>query len=67
MSETWIDIDDEALEDAMRLARVKAQDDMVNLALREYVERCRRTEARLRHLQITRGRGEAMASRPSEA
>lgn len=51
MSATQIDIDDEALADAMRLSGAKTKKEMVNLALREYAERRRRTEARLRHLE----------------
>jgi Arc/MetJ family transcription regulator len=49
MSATQIDIDDEALAEAMRLSGAKTKKDTVNLALREYAERRRRTEARLRH------------------
>ncbi|KUL32501.1 type II toxin-antitoxin system VapB family antitoxin [Streptomyces regalis] len=51
MSATQIDIDDEALTEAMRLSGAKTKKEMVNLALREYAERRRRTEARLRHLE----------------
>ncbi len=51
MSATQIDIDDEALADAMRLSEAKTKKDTVNLALREYAERRRRTEARLRHFR----------------
>jgi len=49
MSATQIDIDDEALAEAMRLSGAKTKKEAVNLALREYTERRRRTEARLRH------------------
>lgn len=48
MSAIQIDIDDEALAEAMRLSGAKTKKDTVNLALREYVERRRRTEARSR-------------------
>ncbi|WP_307133065.1 type II toxin-antitoxin system VapB family antitoxin [Streptomyces aurantiacus] len=51
MSATQIDIDDEALAEAMRLSGAKTKKEMVNIALREYAERRRRTEARLRHLE----------------
>jgi Arc/MetJ family transcription regulator len=50
LSATQIDIDDEALAAAMRLSGAKTKKEMVNIALREYAERRRRTEARLRHL-----------------
>ncbi|MET7732865.1 type II toxin-antitoxin system VapB family antitoxin [Streptomyces sp. NPDC005402] len=52
MSATQIDIDDEALAEAMRLSGAKTKKEMVNLALREYAERRRRTEARLRYLEL---------------
>ncbi|MFD4241548.1 type II toxin-antitoxin system VapB family antitoxin [Streptomyces sp. NPDC058525] len=51
MSATQIDIDDETLAEAMRLSGVRTKKEMVNLALSEYVERQRRTEARLRYFQ----------------
>lgn len=51
MSATQIDIDDDALAEAMRLSNAKTKKEMVNLALREYAERRRRTEARMRHLE----------------
>nr|WTB31376.1 type II toxin-antitoxin system VapB family antitoxin [Streptomyces sp. NBC_00830] len=51
MSATQIDIDDEALAEAMRLSGAKTKKEMVNIALREYADRRRRTEARLRHLE----------------
>lgn len=49
MAATQIDIDDDALEAAMRLAGTRTKRDTVNLALQEYVQRRRRSEARLRH------------------
>lgn len=54
MSTTQIDIDDDALAEAMRLSRATTKKDTVNLALREYAERRRRTEARLRHFRAAR-------------
>jgi Arc/MetJ family transcription regulator len=45
MSLTQIDIDDDALADAMRLSGAKTKRDTVNLALREYAARHRRIEA----------------------
>ncbi|MBW5482730.1 type II toxin-antitoxin system VapB family antitoxin [Streptomyces bambusae] len=51
MSTTQIDIDDDALAEAMRRSGVRTKKEMVNLALREYNERRRRSEARLRHFQ----------------
>ncbi|AEM87902.1 type II toxin-antitoxin system VapB family antitoxin [Streptomyces violaceusniger] len=54
MSATQIDIDDDALAEAMRLSGAKTKKEMVNIALREYAERRARTEARLRHLEQAR-------------
>ncbi|OEJ96046.1 type II toxin-antitoxin system VapB family antitoxin [Streptomyces thermolilacinus] len=51
---TQIDIDDDALAEAMRLSGARTKKETVNLALREYAERRRRTEARLRHFQAAR-------------
>ncbi|AXG78322.1 type II toxin-antitoxin system VapB family antitoxin [Streptomyces paludis] len=51
MSATQIDIDDEALKEAMRLSGAKTKKEMVNIALREYAERRQRTEKRLRHVE----------------
>lgn len=45
MSVTQIDLDDEALAEAMRLSGAKTKKDTVNLALRDYAERHRRIEA----------------------
>ncbi|MFI8824077.1 type II toxin-antitoxin system VapB family antitoxin [Streptomyces sp. NPDC053431] len=55
MTATQIDIDDEALAEAMRLSGARTKKEMVNLALREYTERHRRTEARLRYLELAKG------------
>ncbi|PJE98233.1 antitoxin [Streptomyces carminius] len=54
MSATQIDIDDEALTEAMRLSGARTKKEMVNMALREYVERRSRTEARMRHFEESR-------------
>ncbi|MFD7298747.1 type II toxin-antitoxin system VapB family antitoxin [Streptomyces sp. NPDC059897] len=51
MAATQIDIDDEALAEAMRLSGARTKKETVNLALREYVERQRRSEARMRHFE----------------
>ncbi|MGW3570423.1 type II toxin-antitoxin system VapB family antitoxin [Streptomyces sp. NPDC000941] len=51
MSATQIDIDDEALAEAMRLSGAKTKKEMVNIALREYAARRSRTEARMRHFE----------------
>jgi Arc/MetJ family transcription regulator len=45
MSNTQIDLDDEALAAAMKLMGTTTKKDTVNLALRDYVERVRRLEA----------------------
>jgi Arc/MetJ family transcription regulator len=42
MSVTQIDLDDEALAEAMRLSGAKSKKETVNLALREYAARHRR-------------------------
>lgn len=45
MTLTQVDIDDEALGEAMRLSGAKTKKDTVNLALREYAAHHRRIEA----------------------
>lgn len=45
MSVTQIDLDDEALAEAMRLSGAKSKKDTVNLALREYAARHSRIAA----------------------
>lgn len=45
MSITQVDLDDEALAEAMRLSGAKTKKDTVNLALREYAARHRRLAA----------------------
>ena len=49
MGVTQIDIDDDALADAMRLSGETTKKGAVNLALREYAARHRRIEALERH------------------
>ena len=51
VSATQIDIDDEALAEAMRLSGARTKKEMVNIALREYAGRRSRTEARMCHLE----------------
>ena len=55
MSVTQIDLDDEALAEAMRLSGAKSKKEMVNLALREYAARHRRIAALERHVEAARG------------
>jgi Arc/MetJ family transcription regulator len=45
VSVTQIDLDDDALAEAMRLSGAKSKKDTVNLALREYAARHRRIAA----------------------
>jgi Arc/MetJ family transcription regulator len=45
MSVTQIDIDDEALSEAMRLMGATTKKETVNTALREYTQRVKRLEA----------------------
>ncbi|MET9883514.1 type II toxin-antitoxin system VapB family antitoxin [Streptomyces sp. NPDC006430] len=45
MSVTQIDLDDEALAEAMRLMGATTKKETVNAALRDYVNRVRRLEA----------------------
>lgn len=45
MSVTQIDLDDDALAEAMRLSGAKTKKDTVNLALREFAARHRRVAA----------------------
>lgn len=49
MGVTQIDIDDEALAEAMRLSGETTKKGAVNMALREYAARHRRIEALERH------------------
>ncbi len=57
MSITQIDLDDEALAEAMRLLGTTTKKDTVNKALQETAARLRRIEA-LRELQAMGTRGE---------
>ncbi|MFC4057938.1 type II toxin-antitoxin system VapB family antitoxin [Planomonospora corallina] len=57
MSVTQIDIDDEALAEAMRLLGTTTKKDTVNTALRECVARIKRIEA-LEKLSARTARGE---------
>jgi Arc/MetJ family transcription regulator len=45
MTVTQIDLDDDALDEAMRLSGARSKKDTVNLALREYAARHRRIAA----------------------
>ncbi|MFJ3975967.1 type II toxin-antitoxin system VapB family antitoxin [Streptomyces sp. NPDC090021] len=45
MSVTQIDLDDEALAEAMRLMGASTKKETVNMALRDYVARVKRLEA----------------------
>jgi Arc/MetJ family transcription regulator len=45
MSVTQVDLDDEALNEAMRLLGTKTKKETINMALREVVQRMRRMEA----------------------
>jgi Arc/MetJ family transcription regulator len=57
MSVTQIDIDDDALKDAMRIMGTTTKKETVNLALREYVARIKRIQA-LEKLSARAQRGE---------
>ena len=54
MTVTQIDLDDEALTEAMRLSGAKSKKETVNLALREYAARHRRIAALERHAAAAR-------------
>ena len=55
MGVTQIDIDDEALAEAMRLSGETTKKNTVNLALREYTARHRRIEALERYAVDAKG------------
>lgn len=55
MAVTQIDIDDDALAEAMRLSGSRTKKDTVNLALREYAERLRRVAAMERYSSLATG------------
>lgn len=49
MAVTQIDLDDDALAEAMRLSGAKTKKDTVNCALREYIARHRRVDELARY------------------
>jgi len=55
VSVTQIDVDDEALHEAMRLAGSTTKKETVNLALREYVASHRRVDALERYATLGKG------------
>jgi Arc/MetJ family transcription regulator len=55
MSVTQIDLDDDALVEAMRLSGAKTKKETVNLALREYAARHRRIAALEQHAAVAEG------------
>ncbi|MEU7990247.1 type II toxin-antitoxin system VapB family antitoxin [Streptosporangium canum] len=59
MTATWIDLDDEALAEAMRMLGISSAGDTVNAVLREYVTRVKRIEA-LEKPAVLRVRTEVM-------
>jgi Arc/MetJ family transcription regulator len=55
MSVTQIDLDDDALAEAMRLAGARSKKETVNLALHEYAARHQRIAAIEQHAAATQG------------
>ena len=55
MAVTQIDLDDDALAEAMRLSGAKSKKETVNLALREYAARHRRIAALEHHAAAAEG------------
>jgi len=55
MGITQIDLDDDALAEAMRLSGAKSKKETVNLALREYAARHRRIAALEHHAAAAQG------------
>lgn len=55
MALTQIDIDEDALTEAMRLSGTRTKKDTVNLALREYAARHQRVEALERYARLAAG------------
>ena len=55
MTITQIDLDDEALAEAMRLSGARSKKETVNLALREYAARHRRIAALDHHAAAAQG------------
>ncbi len=54
MSVTTIDLDDDALAEALRVSGGATKKDVVNAALREYAERHERAGRRAWHMQAAR-------------
>ena len=55
MTVTQIDLDDEALAEAMRLSGARSKKETVNLALREYAARHRRIAALDHYASVAEG------------
>ena len=55
MTVTQIDLDDDALDEAMRLSGARSKKETVNLALREYSARHRRIAALDHHAAAAQG------------
>lgn len=55
MGITQIDLDDEALAEAMRLSGARSKKETVNLALREYAARHRRIAALDHYVAVAQG------------
>jgi Arc/MetJ family transcription regulator len=55
MAVTQIDLDDEALAEAMRLSGARSKKEAVNLALREYAARHRRIAALDQYAAVAEG------------
>ncbi|MDG4764318.1 type II toxin-antitoxin system VapB family antitoxin [Solwaraspora sp. WMMD406] len=55
MSVSQIDVDDEALAEAMRLSGARSEKETVNLALREYAARHRRIAVLQHHAGVAQG------------
>jgi Arc/MetJ family transcription regulator len=55
MTVTQIDLDDDALTEAMRLSGARSKKETVNLALREYAARHRRIAALDHHAAVAQG------------
>ncbi|MFU8873518.1 type II toxin-antitoxin system VapB family antitoxin [Micromonospora sp. SL4-19] len=55
MAVTQIDLDDDALAEAMRLSGAKSKKETVNLALREYAARHRRIAALDHYAAVAQG------------
>lgn len=55
MTVTQIDVDDQALDEAMRLSGARSKKETVNLALREYAARHRRIAALESYARLSEG------------